>query len=111
MFRRKRPLFVEYGVFSMHLVSFVLLSSLVLVPGVWVLHRIAWLGLAMLFVVTVGQFVYLMVALRRFYFAAEPRRARRGFAVAAAALCIYLLNSAFITGVQFVGAALALWTL
>ena len=52
--------------------------------------------------------VYLVFGIRRFYFGESPRPTRSGFVATAAALLVYLLNSAFITGVQLIGGMLAL---
>jgi hypothetical protein len=54
--------------------------------------------------------VYVAKAISRFYFGTDPRWIRRGLLATAAAAMIYLLNSAFITGVQLLGGALALWS-
>jgi hypothetical protein len=118
-FHRKRPLLVEHAVFSMHLVSFVLVSSLALLPAVWMLKTdegagVAWasethlLALAIILGVFLWQFAYLTMAIRRFYFGRDPRTARPRLYAIAAALLIYILNSAFITAVQMVGGAIAL---
>jgi Protein of unknown function (DUF3667) len=107
LFRRRRTLFLQHLVFSMHFVTFVLLSSLVLLPGAWLISRnrgagaAAAVGLAVLLIVTIWQFAYLTVALRRFY-------ALTALVSVAAAIFIYLLNSAFVTVVQMVGVAIAL---
>ena len=90
----------------MHVVSFVLLSSL----AVFVALRLRrWLG-GYLFVtfglVALWQFVYLAIAIRRFYLTAG-RWGGRLLSVAAAML-LYVLNTAFMTVVQLAGAAVAL---
>jgi hypothetical protein len=115
VFHRKRPFFVEHGVFSMHLMSFVLFSGLGALPAVWFFDddrtfaQIA--GFMSVFGVIVWQFVYLTASIRRFYFASEPRTFHPKLRAAAAALFIYLLYSALITAVQLNGGALALWIL
>jgi hypothetical protein len=107
-FRRRRRLFVEHAVFSMHLMSFVLLSSLLLVPAVRSIESHETLALLGMLGVTVWQFVYLTLAVRRYYFGPDAKGIR-GYAIpAAAALLIYLLNTAFITGIQLLGGVLAL---
>jgi uncharacterized protein DUF3667 len=109
LFRRRRALLVEHGVFSMHFVSFVLFSSLMFVPVPWLLAA-GW-NAVVVFILVAGviwQFVYLSVALRRFYFGNEPGR-RFLWRSAGIALLIYLLNSVFVTGVQLLGGVLALW--
>ena len=67
-------------------------------------------GLLLLFAVVLWQFGYLAVALRRFYLA-EFKAVWGWLLATAAAIVLNLLNAAFITGVQIVGAALALWAL
>jgi hypothetical protein len=105
-FRRQRRRFLEHAAFSMHVFSFVLLSSVML----FVAFRMRdWLPIG--FFLTIGlfalwQFVYLAVAIRRFYLTARGWGSR--LLSVAAALLIYLLNTVFITAVQVVGAAVAL---
>ena len=53
----------------------------------------------------------LTLALRRFYFGHDRRRVRPVAWSIGAAFVIYFLNSVFITAVQILGAALALWRL
>lgn len=107
LFRRKRRLLVEHMVFSMHVVSFVLLSSLTLVPAVRILETSHALSLAIMLAVTIWQFAYLSIALRRFYFTDGGLGRRRTLAIATAFL-VYILNSAFITIIQLLGGAIAL---
>ena len=107
LFRRKRGLLVEHMVFSMHVVSFVLLSSLTLVPAVRIVDTSHALGLAIMLAVTIWQFAYLSIALRRFYFTDGSLGRRRTLAIAMAFL-VYILNSAFITIIQLLGGAIAL---
>ena len=106
VFRRKRRRFLEHAAFSMHAVSFVLLSSLTLFVAI---RLRSWLGgyllltFALLFL---WQFAYLTVAIRRFYLA---KGQWGGWLLSvAAALLLYVLNSAFMTAVQVAGAAIAL---
>ena len=106
IFRRKRRRFLEHVAFSMHAVSFVLLSSLTLLV---VIRLRSWLGgygfltFGLLFL---WQFAYLTVAIRRFYLAKGQWGA--WLLSVAAALFLYVLNSAFMTAVQVAGAAIAL---
>jgi hypothetical protein len=67
-FHRKQPLLVAHGVFSMHFMSFVLFTSLMML---WLPLRTLGkihVALALLIVCAgiVAQFVYLTVAIRRF---------------------------------------------
>lgn len=109
-FRRERPLFAQHGVFSMHLVSFVMFSSLMFLPLPWLVRvNQSAVVLTIILVGVIWQFAYLAVAIRRFYFGKDLRRFRPGLLATSAALLIYVLNSAFVTGVQLLGGALALW--
>jgi len=55
------------------------------------------------------QFAYLAIAVRRFYFGNDRRRAQPLLLAIGAAALVYILNSAFITGVQLLGGLVALW--
>jgi hypothetical protein len=105
-FRWQRRRFLEHAAFSMHVISFVLLSSLMLALA---MRARFWLGgylLLLMAVVSLWHMAYLAVAIRRFYLAAGRWR---GWALSfAAALLIYVVNSLFMTAVQVAGAAIAL---
>jgi hypothetical protein len=111
-FNRRRPLMLEHAVFSMHYFSFVLVSALMQLAvfrAAMALQGPA-LAIAFLLVFSVWQLAYLGVAIRRFYFAGT----RQGVAWPAAmllALLLYMLNTFFITAVQFLAAAVAIWRL
>ena len=106
VFLRKRRRFLEHAAFSMHAVSFVLLSSLTS----YIAFRLRFWLSAYVFLtfglVFLWQFAYLTFAIRRFYLA----RGHWGawLLSAAAALLLYVLNTAFMTAVQVAGAAIAL---
>ena len=106
VFWRKRRRFLEHVAFSMHVVSFVLLSSLTMLVARSLRF---WLGgyLFLTFgLVGLWQFAYLAVSIRRFYL---PKGQWGGWLWSvAAALLLYVLNSAFMTAVQVAGAAIAL---
>jgi hypothetical protein len=106
IFHWRRRRFLEHAAFSMHVVSFVLLSSVTLLLTV----RFGfWLGgyvFALMNLIALWQFAYVAVAIRRFYLAAG-RWGGRLLSVAAAML-IYVLNGLFMTAVQVGGAAVAL---
>ena len=105
-FRRQRRRFLEHAAFSMHFVSFVLLSSLALMLAIRLRF---WLGgylLLVMALISLWQFAYLAVAVRRFYLQAGRWSAR--LLSVAAAMLIYVLNSVFMTAVQVAGAAIAL---
>ena len=105
-FRWKRRRFLEHAAFSMHVISFVLLSSVILMLA---LYFRFWLGRYMILVmllIALSQFAYIAVAIRRFYLQ-SGRWSGRLLSVAAAML-IYLLNSVFMTAVQLAGAAISL---
>ena len=112
LFRRRRRLFVEHAVLSMHYFSFVLLSSLIYVIARKLGLFESIVGLLLVMVgVTVWQAGYLVVALRRFYWHADARRLIPWTKAAGAAVLLYLVNSAFITGAQLLGGAIAIWRL
>jgi len=110
LFRRKRPLFLHHSVFSIHLMSFVLLSSLLFLPGLKLLEVNEGLSLIYLLSIVVLQFVYIAVSIRRFYFEGQAGR-RFGLLAAGAAIVIYISNSAFITAIQLLGGVIALATM
>ena len=56
----------------------------------------------------IGQFAYLAVAIRRFYFARDARRVLPGLLATLSAFALYVVNSVFVTGIQMLGGALAL---
>jgi hypothetical protein len=102
----KRRRFLEHLAFSMHVVSFVLLSCALLF-GIVSLRF--WLGRYVFFallLVSLLQFGYLTVAIRRFYLT-DGRWGARLLAVGAAML-LYMVNTAFMRAVQVAGAAIAL---
>lgn len=105
-FRRRRRRFLEHLAFSMHVLSFVLLSSLALVLA---FHVRFWLFGTLPFVMMLigwWQFTYLTVAIRRFYLATG--RWNGWLLSVAAAMLLYVLNTVFMTAVQVAGAAIAL---
>jgi hypothetical protein len=111
LFRRRRPLFIEHLVFSMHSFSFVLLWSLLSVLAIKLdLLESVVAALLIIFVVMLWQAVYLAIALRRFYWRLDPRRLVWAQAAGVAVL-LYFLNSAFLTAVQLLGGAIAIWRL
>jgi Protein of unknown function (DUF3667) len=110
IFRRRRRLLVDNAAFSMHLVSFVLISSAALLPGLWLMARGADpIAVAVFLAVFVWQSAYMAIAIRRFYLPLESRWPWLRAIVSA--LFIYFLNAAFITAVQIVGGAIALRSL
>jgi hypothetical protein len=111
IFHRRRPLLVAHGVFSIHLVSFVLFSSLLILPALALLqHGHNTPAGIILIAVILWQMIYLAMAIRRFYFATDLRGLRPALLATATALLVYALNSAFVTGIQLVGGAMALWS-
>ena len=103
-FRGQRR-FLEHAAFSMHFVSFVMLSSVTLVLA---LSFRFWLGrYTLLIIALVGlwHFAYLAVAIRRFYL---PRRWSGWLLSVVGAMLLYVLNSVFLTSVQVAGAAIGL---
>jgi hypothetical protein len=108
-FHRRRPLLVEHAVFSMHYYSFVLLSLLfvVLVMRLRLPLNLAF-SIGLLLSVMVWQFVYLARGIRRFYFADHSRRLLAWVASVVIAVLVNLLNSVYITAIQFVAGAYAI---
>jgi hypothetical protein len=112
LFRRRRPLFVEHAVFSMHCFSFVLLWSLITVASIELdLLGSFILFLLIMFGVTVWQIGYIAIALRRFYWHLDRRRLVPWAQAIGLALFLFMLNGAFLTGVQLLGGAIAIWRL
>ena len=106
----RRKHFVENGVFSMHFMSFVLFTSSLLGP-LSLLLRAGWgvVVLPVVLIIVFGQFLYLVLAIRRFYFGSRLRGLGSKLMVGFSVVAVYFLNSVFITGVQTLGAAIALW--
>jgi hypothetical protein len=80
VFRRQQPLLVAHAVFSMHAISLILFTTLMML---WLplmklgeVHLAAALLTVLAFMI--GQFAYLAVAIRRFYFARDARRVLPG---------------------------------
>jgi len=111
-FRRHRPLMLEHAVFSMHYFSFVLISTLMELAVFSAAMALQGFRLALpfLFIFSVWQLAYLGVAIRRFYFAGT-RQSVAWPAAMVMALLLYMLNTFFITAVQFLAAAIAIWRL
>jgi hypothetical protein len=109
-FHRRRPLLVDHVVFAMHYYSFALLTLLLVMLAIRLnAGRLPLtVMLAVLPLVIIWQVVYLARAIRRFYFAAAPSRVAAWTVSAIAAPVVYLLNSLFITVLQFAGAAFAI---
>lgn len=116
IYRRRRPLFLEHLIFSLHMAAFVLLFSIF--PG-WLFRLLlqwpkllgaAVLTGAVLVVATEGAYLYL--ALLRFYgpLARDAvKLKRRGvWKAGGAVVLVFLANSVFITLTYTVGAAIAL---
>lgn len=105
MFRARVPLLVDHLVFSVHTVTFVLFSSLLLLPAYWFDESAEWITLPLVLAVGVWQFGYLTTAIRRCYFPEVARARMRAFGVA---VLLYLLNGIFVTAVQMIGGWLAI---
>ena len=112
LFHRRRPLFVEHAVFSMHTFSFILLSSLLMVGAVELRVFRSFVAIG-LFILGVGLWhaVYLAFALRRFYWDRDGRRVVPWAQAVGVAVLLYFANSFFLTAVQIVGGAIAIWRL
>jgi hypothetical protein len=105
-FLRQRRRFLEHAAFSMHVVSFVLLSSLALILAIRLRFWLHGYLLLVMALISLWQFAYLAIAIRRFYLQAGRWGAR--LLSVAAAMLVYVLNSVFMTAVQVAGAAIAL---
>jgi hypothetical protein len=116
MFRRRRPLFVEHLVFSLHLASFVLLFSVAASWAFYIVGRSGQIGtvrVSLVLLVFVGtQITYLYLALSRFYNPVRPDHLRWWHAAAwfpkVAVVIVLIGNSLFITLVYAIGGAIAL---
>jgi hypothetical protein len=106
-FRRRRRWFVDNAAFSAHLVSFVLISSLTLTPVMRVMNVNETIGLVWILTVLLWQFLYLGAAVRRYYFDADAPGSWPRLRAYAAAVLIYVVNSAFVTVVQMIGGTIA----
>ena len=105
-FRWKRRRFLEHAAFSMHVFSFVLVSSVLLFAAIRLRQWLPIHPFVTILLFALWQFAYLAVAMRRFYLTAGGWGARIVSVVAA--MLVYMLNTVFITAVQVVGAAIAL---
>jgi hypothetical protein len=121
VYRRRRSLYVEHLVFSLHLASFVLLFSILPTPLFWtlvVLIKGSALKIAagiLAFLLLSVEVIYLYKALLRFY-RPEIGASIRGWNRTAwmtrlAVIAIFFANSVFITLTYGAGAAIALWRL
>jgi hypothetical protein len=121
VYRRRRSLYVEHLVFSLHLASFVLLFSILPTPLFWtlvVLIKGSALKIAagiLAFLLLSVEVIYLYKALLRFY-RPEIGTSIRGWNRTAwmtrlAVIAIFFANSVFITLTYGAGAAIALWRL
>jgi hypothetical protein len=119
VYRRRRSLYVEHLVFSLHLASFVLLFSILPTPLfitlAWLLKGPALNAAAMIlaFLLLSVEMIYLYRALLRFY---RPEIAGMAhwwtlpaWTARLAVMAIFLANSVFITLTYGAGAAIALW--
>jgi len=93
----------------MHYYTFVLLSLLfvVLVMRLRLPLPFAF-SIGLLLSVMVWQFAYLAVGVRRFYFAGGSRRLLAWAASVVIAVLVNLLNSVYITAIQFLAGAYAI---
>jgi len=119
LYRRRRSLYVEHLVFSLHLASFVLLFSILPTPLFWILVLLfkgSALKIAagiLAFLLLSVEMIYLYRALLRFY---RPEIAGithwwtlPAWKARLTVIAIFLANSIFITLTYGAGAAIALW--
>lgn len=119
VYRRRRSLYVEHLVFSLHLASFVLLFSILPTPLFWILvlllkgSALNTAAAILAFLLLSVEMIYLYKALLRFY-RPEIAQTIRGWTMPAWAarlgvMAIFIANSVFITLTYGAGAAIALW--
>jgi hypothetical protein len=121
LYRRRRSLYVEHLVFSLHLASFVLLFSILPTPLFLVLvgllkgSALKTAAGILAFLLMSVEMIYLYKALLRFYrpeLAASIRGWNRtAWMTRLAVMTIFVANSIFITLTYGAGAAIALWRL
>lgn len=119
LYHRRRPLFVEHLVFSLHLASFVILFSLIPGPlfstAVTITHGYGLKGiiLSLVFMLLLIEMIYLSKAILRFYHPESGHAARwwngPTWLARLAVVAIFFANSVFITITYAAGAAIALW--
>jgi len=126
LYRRRRPLFVEHLVFSLHLASFVILFSIVPSPVfsglIWLAnhsalsakgHDLTVAATITAFSLLAVEMIYVYKALLRFYRPEVIPILRRwsapGWITRIAMMAIFFANSVFITLTYAAGAAIALW--
>ena len=119
LYHKRRPLFVEHLVFSLHVASFVILFSLVPKPLFSTIFKIAHgralqgMILGTVFFLLLMEMIYLSKALLRFYYPETGHIVRWWSAPAwitrLAVIAIFIANSVFITVTYAAGAAIALW--
>lgn len=119
LYHRRRPLFVEHLVFSLHLASFVILYSVIPGPLFSTLVKIAHghglkgIVVVMVFFLLLIEMTYISKALLRFYHPETSHIIRWWSAPAwmagLAVIALFIANSVFITATYAAGAAIALW--
>ena len=93
----------------MHYYTFVLLSLLFVVLVMRLRLPLTFgFSIGLLLSVMVWQFAYLAVGVRRFYFADGSRRLLAWAASVVIAVLVNLLNSVYITAIQFLAGAYAI---
>jgi len=105
-------LYAQHGVFAMHYMAFILLSTAIVSGGVLELFQAGYVatGIYINLGLTLAQLIYLIVAVRRFYFGHSRGRVGPALAATVAAFALWIANSWFTTVLQMAGAALALAT-
>lgn len=111
LFWRSDRLLVQHGTFAMHYVAFVLLSAAIVGrSAIELLQRGALVPALLLNVaVYLVQMVYLVAAVHRFYLSGRRRWVVSAAIAAAVAIVLFVANGVFLTAVQTLGAAMALW--
>jgi len=105
MFRKKLPYYVDHLVFAIHLVTFVMISTLPVLLVIWFEERWPNAMLALVLALGVWQFAYLTSAIRKIYFPSSTLARLRAFGIA---VVVYLLNGIFVTAVQMLAGWIAI---
>lgn len=118
LYHKRRPLFVEHLVFSLHLATFVILFSFVPGPLSLALVNLTHgselqiaAGITAFSLISV-EVIYLLKALLRFYYPETQKlrwRSVPAWVTLLTVVAIFFVNSVFITLTYAIGAAIALW--
>jgi len=105
IFRKKLPFYVDHLVFAIHVVTFVMISSLPVLVVIWFEERWPTAMLALILAIGAWQFAYLTSAIKKIYFPTATWARLRAFGIA---VIVYLLNGIFVTAVQMLAGWIAI---